>query len=105
MFPEATLIEEVGIVFLGFIDPVEKPPVGAVQFTISGIPCPPQGLNFRITEEFGEAYKLPFCRLEKPVIIGPEKKFRVAVNPDLSETGKCQPLALLITTAEKMSMA
>ena len=104
MFPSATMIEEAGIVFLGFIDVVEKPPVGAVQFTISGIPCPPQSLNFRLTEKFGSVGKLPFCRLEKPVIIGPEKLFQVAVNPYLTGNSECIPLALLITTAEKMSM-
>lgn len=104
MFPAATMIEEAGIIFLGFINPAEKSQVGAVQFTISGIPCPPQSLNFAVNEDFGASGKLPFCRLEKPVIIGPEKLFQVAVNPDLTGNGRCQPLALIITTAELMSM-
>jgi len=104
MFPSATMIEEAGIVFLGFIEPLTVPKVEAVQFTISGIPCPPQSLNFRVNEDFGSPGKLPLCRLEKPVIIGPEKLFQVAVNPYLTGNSECIPLALLITTAEKMSM-
>ena len=104
MFPEATMIEEAGIVLLGFIEPLAVPKLEAVQFTISGIHCPPQSLNFRVNEDWGSHGRLPFCRLEKPVIIGPEKLFQVAVNPDLTGSSKCMPLALLITTAEKMSM-
>ncbi|GAH59769.1 unnamed protein product, partial [marine sediment metagenome] len=91
-------------VFLGFIEPLAVPKLEAVQFTISGIPCPPQSLNFRVNEDFGSPGRLPFCRLEKPVIIGPEKKFRVAVIPYTAGNSECIPLALIITTAEKMSL-
>ncbi|GAI02135.1 unnamed protein product, partial [marine sediment metagenome] len=100
----ATMIEEAAIVFLGFIEPLTVPKVEAVQFTLSGIPCPPQSLKFNLNEEFGSPGKLPFCRLEKPVIIGPEKLFQVAVNPYLSGNSECMPVALIITTAEKMSL-
>ena len=105
MFPEATMIEEAGIIFLGFIDPIEVPKVEAVQFTLAGIPCPPQSLAFRINREFGGPGSLPFARLEKPVFIGPERKFSVTVNPGISGNSKCEPLALLITTAEKHTLA
>ena len=105
MFPEATLIEEAGILFLGFIDPIEVPKVEAIQFTLAGIPCPPQPLAFRINKEFGGPGSLPFARLEKPVFIGPEKRFSVTVNPGISGSSKCEPLAFLITTVEKHSLA
>ncbi len=104
MFPAATTIEEAGIVLLGFIEPLTVTKVEAVQITISGIPCPPQSLTFKVNEDFGSPGRLPFCRLEKPVIIGPEKLFQVAVNPYLTGNSECMPLALLITTAEKMSL-
>ena len=105
MFPSAKLIEEAGIIFLGAIDPIEVPKVEAIQFTIAGILCPPQSLGFRQNnQEFGAPAKLSVARLEKPVIIGPEKTFTVTVNPSMAGSGKCEPLALLITTAEKMSL-
>ena len=105
MFPEATMVEEAGIIFLGFIDPIEVPKVEAIQFTLAKIPSPPQSLAFRINQEFGGPGSLPFARLEKPVFVGPERRFSVTVNPGISGDSKCEPLALLITTAEKHTLA
>ena len=105
MFPEATLIQEAGIIFLGFIDPIEVPKVEAIQFTLAGMPSPPQSLAFRVNQEFGGPGSLPFARLEKPVFVGPQRRFAVTVNPGISGDSKCEPLALLITAVEKHSLA
>jgi hypothetical protein len=103
LIPEQTMAEEAGVIHLGFIDPIEVPKVEAVQVKIAGIPSPAQSLAFNIRSSFGTE-SVPVARLEKPVIVGPEKKQQVTVFPNISGDSKLQPLTLLVAKAEALTL-
>ncbi len=102
IIPEQTTAEEVTVVHLGAIDPIEVPKVNAISFTISAIPAPAQSCPFNIREGFGNN-TMPFVRFEKPVIIGPEKKQKVELMPVATGDTKFQLLSFLIARAQDLS--
>lgn len=103
IIPEQVMAEEAAVVHLGVIDPIEVPKVNAIRFEIAGIPTPAQPLNFNIRSAFGTE-AVPTCRFEKPVIIGPEKKQKVTVMPNISGDSKLQLLSLLVAKAESLTL-
>jgi len=102
VIPEQTMAEEAAVIHLGAIDPVEVPKCNAITFTIAGIPAPAQSLPFNIRRTFGDN-SVPFVRFEKPIIIGPEKKQKVEVMPNISGDSKFQLLSFLIAKAESLT--
>lgn len=103
LVPSQKMDQYAGMIYLGFIDPVEVPKVHKVKFTLSAIPTPPQPLNFRIRKDIG-TFNLPVARLEQPVIIPPKKTQLVDVVGGITGDSKIEPLALLIAKAEDLSM-
>jgi len=103
IIPEQTLKEEVGLVLLGAMDTVEVPKCNKIEFTLAGIPAPAQSLPFNIRKTFGNN-SLPFVRFEKPIIVGPEKKIKVEVMPNISGDSKLQLLAFVIAKAEDLAL-
>lgn len=104
MIPSQKMAEEGAVVHLGAIDPIEVPKCTAIQFTLSGIPSPPQSLARNIRKGFGTE-DVPVMRFEKPIIVGPEKTQLVEVNA--TTTGgdtKLQLLSLLIAKAESLTL-
>jgi len=99
--PDQIMAEHAGMIYLGFIDPIEVPKVEAVRYTLAGIPSPAQSLAFRIRQTFG-VESLPVARLEKPVIVGPERKQAVDLIGGIDGDSKPEPLALLISKAESI---
>jgi len=103
IIPEQTMKEEVGLILLGAIDPVEVPKCNKIQFTLAGIPAPAQSLPFSIRQTFGDN-SVPFVRFEKPIIVGPEKKIKVEVMPYASGDSKLELLAFVIAKAESLAL-
>ena len=104
MIPSQKMAEEGAVVHLGAIDPIEVPRCTAIQFTLSGLPAPPQSLARNIRKGFG-TQDIPVMRFEKPIIIGPEKTQVVEVNATttVGDT-KLQLLSLLIAKAEDLTL-
>jgi len=102
IIPEQTTIEEAAVVHLGALDAVEIPKVNAITFTIQGVDSPTQSMPFNIRRSVG-ADSLPFVRFEKPIIVGPEKKQKVAVMPNITGDSKFQLLSLLIAKASSLT--
>jgi len=102
IIPEQTLKEEVGMIMLGAIDPVEVPKCNKITFTLAGVSAPTQSLPFNVRRTFGDN-SVPFVRFEKPIIVGPEKKIKVSVMPNISGDSKLQLLALVIAKAESLT--
>ncbi|MEM2338598.1 MAG: hypothetical protein QXW83_00175 [Nitrososphaerales archaeon] len=103
IIPEQIMAKTAGVIHLGAIDPVEVPKVNAIQFTIAGIPSPAQSMKFNIRSSFGTE-SLPFVRFEKPVIVGPEKRQKITVMPNISGDSKLELLSLLVTKAEALTL-
>ncbi|MBA7636977.1 hypothetical protein ES703_44609 [subsurface metagenome] len=104
MIPSQTMAEEGAVIHLGAIDPIEVPKCNAIQFTLAGIPSPPQSLSRNIRKGFGTE-DVPVMRFEKPIIVGPEKTQLVQVNATTSGGDtRLQLLSLLITKAETLSL-
>lgn len=104
MIPSQTMVEEGAVIHLGAIDPIAVPKCTAIQFTLAGIPSPPQSLSRNIRKSFGTE-DIPVMRFEKPIIVGPEKTQLVEVNAttDSGDT-KLQLLSLLIARAESLTL-
>ncbi|RLC73313.1 MAG: hypothetical protein DRI26_01100 [Chloroflexi bacterium] len=102
VIPEQTMAEEAAVIHLGAIDPVEVPKCNAITFTIAGVSAPAQSLPFNIRQTFSDN-SVPFVRFEKPIIIGPEKKQKVEVMPNISGDSKFQLLSFLIAKAESLT--
>lgn len=98
IIPEQTMIEEAAVIHLGCIDTVEIPKVDAITFTLQGVASPTQALAFNLRHSVG-ADALPFVRFEKPIIVGPEKKQKVTLVPNITGDSKLELLSLLITKA------
>lgn len=103
LIPSQVMSQWAGLVYLGFIDPVEVPKVHLAKFTLSGVPTSPQTLNFRVREDLYN-YKLPFARLEKPIIVGPKKTQAVDVIGGITGDTKLEPIAVLIAKSEDIAM-
>lgn len=103
IIPEQTMKEEAGVIHLGAMDPIEVPKLEAILFTLAGVPTPAQSLEFRVRKGFGNN-EVAVARFEKPVIVGPEKKQKIEVEPYAAGDDKCQMLSLLIAMAEDLSL-
>ena len=98
IIPEQTMIEEAAVIHLGIIDTVEQPKCNAITFTLQGVASPTQPLAFNIRPSLGSE-SLPFVRFEKPILVGPEKKQKVTLVPNITGDSKVELLSLLITKA------
>ena len=98
IIPEQTMIEEAAVVHLGLIDTVEQPKCNAITFTLQGVASPTQPLAFNIRRSL-DGSSMPFVRFEKPIIVGPEKKQKVTLVPNITGDSKVELLSLLITKA------
>lgn len=104
MVPEQTMAEEGAVIHLGAIDPIEVPKCTAIQFTLAGIPAPPQSLASNIRKSLGTE-DVPVMRFEKPIIVGPERKQKIEVNASTtSGDTKLQLLSLLIARASDLAV-
>lgn len=103
IIPEQTMKEEAGVIHLGAMDPIEVPKLESIKFTLAGVPTPAQSLEFRVRKGFGNN-EVAVARFEKPVIVGPEKKQKIEVEPYADGDDKCQMLSFLIAMAEDLSL-
>lgn len=104
LVPSQIMSEEAGMIYLGFINPIEIPLEDSVTITVSGQTTPRQSLCSLSFKPVTESKALGVMRLEKPVIVGPEKTQAVTVEPMTSSAyTRLQPLALLISKAESLT--
>lgn len=103
IIPEQTMAEEAAVIHLGLIDPVEVPKCNAIRFTLAGIAAPAQPLPFNLRKSLG-IYDLPVIRFEKPIIIGPERKQKIDIMPNISGDSKPQLLSLLFGQAQDLTI-
>jgi len=103
IIPDQVMAEEAGVIYLGAIDPIEVPKVDALQFKIADIPTPAQSLALKIRLSF-DASTLPVVKLEKPIIVGPEKKQQMDIFWYATGDDKFEPLALLVAKAEALTL-
>lgn len=101
IIPEQSMAEEAAVIHLGLIDPVEVPKCNAIRFTLAGIAAPAQSLPFNLRKSFGTE-DMPVVRFEKPIIIGPEKKQKIDIMPNISGDSKPQLLSLLFGQAQDL---
>lgn len=101
LVPEQTMYQYAGMIYLGFIDPVEISKVHKAKFTVSGIPTPPQPLHFRLRRDIGTE-TLAVARLEKPVGVPPKKTQKVELVGGITGDSKTEPLAILIAKSQDM---
>ncbi len=102
IIPEQTSAEEAAVIHLGAIDPVEVPKIDMMTPYLAGIAAPAQSTPFNVRKGFG-VQEMPFIRFEKPIIVGPEKKQRISLMPNISGDSKFQLLSLIIARAQEMS--
>ena len=102
--PEQSMSQYAGVIHLGVFDSIETPKVNAVQFTLAGIPTPPQSLALDARRENGECFDNSFVRFEKPVIVGPLQKQLVEVMPNISGDTKLQLLTLLVARVQDLAL-
>jgi len=100
---EQKMGEESVLIHLGAIDPIEVPKLEAISFKISGITCPAQSLPFSKRSSFGTELT-PVVRVEKPVIVGPEKMQEINLFPQVAGDTRFELLSLLITKAENLTV-
>jgi len=99
MIPEQTMKEEAACVHIGLIDTVAVPKCDRIKFTLAGTPTPAQSLS--LTQTDGSS--LPFTRFELPVVVGPEGKQRIDIDPYISGDSKPELLTILIAKAEDLT--
>ena len=103
IIPSQVMAEEGALIYFGGIDPIEVPKIEAIRFTISGIPTDTQPAAFNFRHAFG-TNMTPLFRLEKPVLIGPERTQQVDIHPHISGDDKFQFIALVIAKAENLTL-
>jgi len=101
MIPEQTMSQYAAVVHIGAIDSVAVPKVNRIKFTLSGVPTPAQPTIFNIRGVNGTA---PFVRFQKPVLVGPLKKQKVEVDPNITGDSKFELMSVLIARADVLIM-
>lgn len=101
MVPSQTMSQFGALVYFGFMDPIETPPVEAWQLTLSGIAFTAEPADFKMIKTFN-SNELPVVKFEKPVIVGPMVQQALDVWPWRTGDGKTQPVAVLIARAQDL---
>lgn len=101
LMPEQIMDKYAAVVHIGAIDTVAVPKINRIRFTISGIATPAQPTVFNIRGVNGTT---PFVRFERPVIVGPLKKQKIDVDPNIAGYSKFELLSVLIAKADVLTM-
>lgn len=101
LVPEQTMTQYAAVVHIGVIDTVAIPKINRVKFTLSGVPTPAQTTQFNIRGVNGTA---PFVRFQKPVLVGPLKKQKIEVDPNIAGYSKFELMSILIAKADVLTM-
>lgn len=101
LLPEQTMSQYAAVVHIGAVDTVAVPKINRVLFTLSGIPSPAQSTQFDIRGVNGTT---PFVRFHKPIIVGPLKKQKVDVDPNVTGYTKFQMMSIIIAKADVLDL-
>ncbi len=104
IIPAQSMSQYAGVIHLGFFDAIQTPKVDAVQFTLAGVPTPPQSLFMDARRENGGDYDNSFVRFEKPVIVGPLQKQLIEVMPNVSGDSKLELLSLVVARVQDLAL-
>jgi hypothetical protein len=99
--PQQTMSQYAAMVHIGAIDTVAVPKYNRIKFELSGVPTPAQSTLFNIRGVNGTA---PFIRFQKPVLVGPLKKQRIYVDPNIAGDSKFELMTVLIARADVLTM-
>lgn len=102
IIPTQTMSQYAAVVHIGAIDTVNVPKYNRMKFELSGVPTPAQSTIFNIRGVNGTA---PFVRFQKPVLVGPLKKQRMYVDPNIAGDSKFELMSILIAKADVLTMA
>lgn len=101
LIPEQIMSQYAAVIHIGAIDSVAVPKVNRIKFTLSGVPTPAQPTIFNIRGVNGTA---PFVRFQKPVLVGPLKKQKIDVDPNITGDSKFELMSVLIAKADVLTM-
>jgi len=101
LIPEQTMSQYAAVVHIGAIDTVAIPKVNRILFTLSGIPSPAQSTQFNIRGVNGTA---PFVRFHKPILVGPLKKQKADVDPNIAGYSKFELMSIIIAKADVLDL-
>jgi len=101
--PETTVGDEEGLIFMGFVDPIERPKVDAVRFSKAGVPMVPQTLNWNIRPGFGPE-NLPVAALERPVYVGPKQTYKIENFWFATGDDRLEPIGFIVKRAEAFAL-
>ena len=102
LIPSQTMLLYGGCVHFGFIDPIEVPPIDAVQWTLYGVAVPLQSTEFKAIKTI-DSNELPVAKLEKPIIVPPLGIQQLTVFPYRSGDSKIQPITVVCGRAQDFS--
>ncbi len=102
IFPSQVMTEYSAIVWLGYEETEAIPKVDGYRFSIAGQNTPVLPLKFNIQRRQAERDPVVASLLE-PVIFGPLQTVRADLYPNITGQSRPEPLAILISTAEKLT--
>lgn len=101
MIPSQTMAATAAVIHVGAIDTVDVPKYNRIKFELSGVPTPAQSLLFNIRGKNGEA---SFVKFHRPVLVGPLKKQKIEVDPNIAGDSKLELMSILIAKADAIIM-
>lgn len=103
MIPQQTMLQWAAQVYLGFIDPIEVPPIEAIQFKLYTVSIAPQPADFKLIKTL-DANEIPVVKLEKPIIIPPLGQQYLDIKPYRSGDSKIQPISVIVARAQDLTL-
>ncbi len=103
VFTSQTMEDYGALVYLGFIDPIEVPPIEAFQFTLNGIPVSAQSCDFKMIKTFN-SNELPVVKVEKPIIVPPMGQQALDMYPYRTGNTRIQPVGILVARFVEMTL-
>lgn len=103
--PEQTMKEEGACVHIGLIDTMpifgQVCKVNRIKFTLKGVAAPDQALALHALN----GSMLAFQKFEMPVLVGPEMKQKIQIDPYITGDDRPELLTVLVAKAEDLGFA
>jgi hypothetical protein len=103
LVPAQTMLLYGAMVYFGFIDPIEVPPVDAVRFTLYGVTVPAQSADFKAIKTFN-SNEIPAVKLEKPVLVPPLGVQALDVWSYRAGDSRIQPIAVVVGRSQDLTI-
>lgn len=103
MVPLQTMSLYGAMVYFGFIDPIEVPPVDAARFTLYGVTVPAQSADFKTIKTFN-SNEVPAVKLEKPILVPPLGVQTLDVWSYRAGDSRIQPIAVVVGRSQDLTI-